>query len=61
MAGLNWWRGRASKAAAEGKRDELRALFEANAAGWDQIALGSAEGQAMVAAASEAVRAVLDG
>ncbi len=60
-AWLNWWRGRASKATAEGKRDELRTLFEANAAGWDQIALGSAEGQAMVAAASEAVRAVLDG
>ena len=61
VAWLHWWRGRASKAAAEGKRDELRTLFEANAAGWDQIALGSAEGQAMVAAASEAVRAVLDG
>ena len=60
-AWLHWWKGRASKAAAEGKRDELRTLFEANAAGWDQIALGSAEGQAMVAAASEAVRAVLDG
>ena len=60
-AWLNWWRGRAGKAAAEGKRDELRTLFEANASGWDQIALGLAEGQAMVAAASEAVRAVLDG
>ena len=61
VAWLHWWRGRASKAAAEGKREELRTLFEANAAGWDQIALGSAEGQAMVASASEAVRAVLDG
>ena len=60
-AWLAWWTTRAVKAAAEGKRDELRALFEANAAGWDQIALGSAEGQEMVARASEAVRAVLDG
>jgi len=60
-AWLNWWTGRASKAAAEGKRDELRTLYEANTAGWDQIALGSAEGHDMVAGASEAVRAVLDG
>jgi hypothetical protein len=60
-AWLNWWTGRASKAAAEGKRDELRTLYEANTAGWDQIALGSAEGHDRVAAASEAVRAALDG
>jgi hypothetical protein len=60
-AWLNWWTGRASKATAEGKRDELRTFYEANTAGWDQIALGSAEGHDMVAAASEAVRAALDG
>ena len=60
-AWLKWWTDLAAKAAAEGKRDELRALFERNAAGWDQIALGSAEGQDMVAEAAKAVRAALDG
>jgi len=60
-AWLNWWTGLAGKAAAEGKRDELRTLHEANAAGWDQIALGSAEGQDVVAEAANVVRAALDG
>jgi len=58
-AWLNWWTGIAGKAAAEGKRDELRTLYEANTAGWDQIALGSAEGQDVVAKAAEVVRAAL--
>ncbi len=60
-AWLKWWTGIAGKAAAGGKRDELRALYEANTAGWDQIALGSAEGQDVVAKAAEIVRAALDG
>jgi len=59
-AWLNWWTGLAGKATAEGKRDELRTLYEANAAGWDQIALGSAEGQDVVAEAAKVVRAALD-
>ena len=60
-AWLNWWTGRASKAAAEGKRDELRTLYEANTPAWDEIALGSAERRDVVAEAAKAVRAALDG
>lgn len=58
-AWLKWWMSVASKAAAGGKTDELRALFEANAAAWDRIALGSAEAHDVVAKAAQAVRDAL--
>ncbi len=58
-AWLNWWTGIAGKAEAEGKRDELRTLYEANAAGWDQIALDSPEANAVVAKVAEAVSTAL--
>ena len=56
-AWLKWWAGVAGKASAEGKLDELRALYEANTASWDRLALCSAEAHGVVAEAAEAVRA----
>ena len=58
-AWLKWWTSVAGKAAAGGRTDDLRALFEANAAAWDQIALGSAEAHDVVAKAAQAVRDAL--
>ena len=58
---LKWWTDLAAKARAEGKRDELRALQDANAAAWDAIALASPETEAVMAQAVQAVRAALDG
>ena len=57
---LKWWTDRAAKAQAENRRDELRALQDANAAAWDAIALASPETEAVMAQAAQAVRAVLD-
>lgn len=59
-AWLNWWTDVAGKAAAEGKRDWLRTLFELNTVAWDGIALGSPEANAVVAKAAEAVSSALD-
>jgi len=58
-AWLNWWTGVAGKAAAEGKRDWLRTLYELNTVAWDEIALGSPEASAVVAKAAEAVSGAL--
>ena len=60
-AWLKWWTDIAAKAEAEGKRDGLRTLRDANAAAWDEIALASPETGAVMAKAVQAVRAVLDG
>ncbi len=60
-AWLKWWTDLAAKAAAEGKRAELRALHDANTAAWDDIALASPETEAVVAKAAQTVRTVLDG
>lgn len=59
-AWLKWWSNLAAKAKAEGKRDGLRTLYDANTAAWDDIALASPETEAVVAQAGQAVRAVLD-
>lgn len=59
-AWLKWWTDLAAKAEAEGKREGLRTLRDANAAAWDEIALVSPETEAVMAQASQAVRAVLD-
>ena len=59
-AWLKWWTDLAAKAEAEGKHDWLRTFRDANAAAWDEIALASPETEAVMAQASQAVRAVLD-
>ena len=56
---LRWWATVAGKAAADGKLDELRALYEANVAVWDEIALGSAAAHDVVAEAARVVRDAL--
>lgn len=60
-AWLRWWTTVAGKAATEGKLDELRALYKANVAAWDEIALGSAEAHDAVAEAAQLLRSALDG
>lgn len=60
-AWLKWWTDLASKAAAEGRISELRALYEANTTTWDKIALASPEAEAVMAKTAQAVRAALDG
>ena len=60
-AWLKWWTDLAGKAAAEGRHGELRTLYEANTAIWDDIALASPETEAVMAKAAQAVRTALDG
>lgn len=60
-AWLKWWTDLAGKAAAEGRHGELRTLYEANTAIWDDIALASPETEAVMAKAAQAVQTALDG